>query len=250
MRMALGSTGTGGFIIALIYTRVSTDEQAREGISLDAQLADARRFAAQHGWVLGGEYQDVLSGTRDDRPQYQALLAEVRRLRTQGQAVTVVVAKLDRFGRRLLERVRCREELKALGVPVHSVREGGEVSDLVANILASVAQEEVRQLGERVAAVRRHIASNGWRPVGTCPWGFLWRPATEEERRRGAPKSVLDIDPETAPYVRRAFEMVADGATVRSVMRWAAALPSEARGGRTLGQSAVNKLIRMPVYVG
>ena len=41
---------------------------------------------------------------------------------------------------------------RALGVPVHSVREGGEVSDLVANILASVAEEESRALGERVAA--------------------------------------------------------------------------------------------------
>jgi site-specific DNA recombinase len=250
MGMKTGSKDRGRITRALIYTRVSKDEQAREGISLDAQLADCRRYAAQHSWVLDGEYQDVLSGTRDDRPQYQALLAEVRRLRAQGSAVTVVVAKLDRFGRRLLERVRCREELKGLGVPVHSVREGGEVSDLVANILASVAQEEVRQLGERVATVRRHIASNGWRPVGTCPWGYRWRPATEDERRYGAPKSVLDVDLETAPYVRRAFEMVAAGGTVRSVMRWAASLPSGARGGRVLGHSAVNKLVRMPVYVG
>jgi site-specific DNA recombinase len=248
--MRIGLKGGGAITSALIYTRVSKDDQAREGISLDAQLADCRRYAAQHGWVLGGEYQDVLSGSRDDRPQYQALLAEVRRLRTQGHAVAVVAAKLDRFGRRLLERVRCREELKALGVPLHSVREGGEVSDLVANILASVAQEEVRQLGERIAAVRRHIASNGWRPVGTCPWGYRWRPATEDERGQGAPKSVLDIDPDTAPYVQRAFEMVAAGATVRSVMRWVASLPSGARGGRVLGHSAVNKLVRMPVYVG
>src|SRR5258708_1971187 len=68
-------------------------------------------------------------------------------------AVVVVVA-LDRFGRRMLERVRCREELKALGVTTHSVREGGEVSDLVANILASVAQEEVTRLGMRIKSTR------------------------------------------------------------------------------------------------
>src|SRR5436853_51281 len=84
--------------------------------------------------------------SRDDRPDYQRLLADVRGLRAQGQPVVVVVAALDRFGRRLLERVRSREELKALGVSVHSVREGGEVSDLVANVLAAVAQEEVRRL--------------------------------------------------------------------------------------------------------
>src|SRR3954469_8460226 len=147
---------------ALIYTRVSSEEQAREGVSLDAQLTECRRYAAQHGWVLGPEFQDVLSGKRDDRPAYQALLTEVRRLRAEGHYAVVLVFRLDRLGRRILERVRCREELKALGVPVHSVREGGEVSDLVANILASVAEEESRALGERVVASKQQIAAGGW----------------------------------------------------------------------------------------
>src|SRR5712692_11110672 len=111
---------------ALIYTRVSSDDQAREGVSLDAQLTECRRYVAQHGWAIGGEFPDILSGKRDDRPKYQALLSEVRRLRADGQAVAVVVMRLDRFGRRILERVRCRAELKQLGVPTHSVREGGE----------------------------------------------------------------------------------------------------------------------------
>ena len=72
-------TSNGSIVTALIYTRVSTEDQAREGVSLDAQLAECRRYAAQQpGWVLGTEYQDVLSGKRDHRPQYQALLAEAR----------------------------------------------------------------------------------------------------------------------------------------------------------------------------
>src|SRR3954470_23196949 len=94
--------------IALIYTRVSSEEQARDGVSLDAQLAECRRYAAQLGWVLGSEFQDVLSGKRDDRPAYQALLSDVRRLRAEGRRVVVVVFRLDRLGRRILERVRCR----------------------------------------------------------------------------------------------------------------------------------------------
>ena len=74
--------------VALTYTRVSSEEQAREGVSLDAQLAECRRYAARHGWLLGQEFQDVLSGRRDDRPAYQALLAEVRRLRAEGRPVS------------------------------------------------------------------------------------------------------------------------------------------------------------------
>src|SRR5919199_1255145 len=136
---------------AVIYTRVSSEEQANEGTSLDAQLAECRRYALRHDFVIDREFTDVMSGRRDDRPRYQALLAHVRALRASGQSVVVVVAALDRFGRRMLERVRSREELKGLGVPTHSVREGGEVSDLVANILASVAQEEVARLGMRIS---------------------------------------------------------------------------------------------------
>src|ERR687893_1059539 len=169
---------------ALIYTRVSSEEQAREGVSLDAQLTECRRYAAQHGWMFGTEFQDVLSGKRDDRPAYQALLAEVRRLRAEGQPVIVLVFRLDRLGRRILERVRCREELKSLGVPVHSVREGGEVSDLVANILASVAEEESRALGERVAAAKQHLTRNGGYVPGRIPWGYQMRPATPGERAK------------------------------------------------------------------
>jgi len=67
---------------ALIYTRVSSDEQAREAISLDAQLRECRHYAARMGWTIGPEFTDVMSVTRDDRPQYHALLAEVRRLQS------------------------------------------------------------------------------------------------------------------------------------------------------------------------
>jgi site-specific DNA recombinase len=235
--------------IALIYTRVSSDEQAREGVSLDTQLAECRRYAAERGWVLGKEYQDVLSGRRDDRREYQALLADVRRLRAQGRAVAVVVMRLDRLGRRLLERVRAREELKGLGVPTHSIREGGEVSDLIANILASVAEEEVRQLGERVAGSFGHIQGNGWKKPGRPPWGYRWRAATGEERARGAPRVVLEIDEEAAPFVRELFDRAARGETIRSLIKWVAGLPARARADRNLGYRSIRAVLARSTYV-
>jgi DNA invertase Pin-like site-specific DNA recombinase len=235
-------------IIALLYTRVSTDEQAREGLSLEAQLAEDRRYVAHQGWVIGGEFQDVEKGMRDDRQGYQALLAAARSLSAGGARVVVVVAALDRFGRHLLERVRCREELKLLGIAVHSVREGGEVSDLVANVLGAVAEEEVRRLGERVKATRAHVIACGWWPVTRAPWGYLLRPPTEEERATGAPKGVLAFDDITAPYVLEAYQRVADGASVRSVFYWVTELPLEIRRGRTMPFAQVRAMLSRPVY--
>ena len=52
---------------ALIYTRVSQDEMARDGLSLITQVTNCRRYAAQRQWIIGTEYQDILRGTRDDR---------------------------------------------------------------------------------------------------------------------------------------------------------------------------------------
>src|SRR4051812_30157452 len=118
---------------ALLYTRVSTDEQAdadtlaglgreakktgRNGLSLATQLNEVRRYIAyRDGWVIQGEYTDVLSGKRDDRPGYQALLAEAKALRSQGRPVVIVVAALDRLGRDIHERVRVWKDLSPDGV--------------------------------------------------------------------------------------------------------------------------------------
>lgn len=192
----------GSTTYALSYIRVSSDEQEREGQSIAAQQTETRNYALQRGWIISGEYLDVLSGKRDDRADYQRLLADVRQMRSTGKQVVVIVSALDRFGRRLMERLRSREELKALGVATHSVREGGEVSDLVANVLGSVAEEESRRLGERVAKTWNFIRSSGWHFVGRVPFGYRLRDALEEERAQGAPKRVLDVDPDAAPYVQ------------------------------------------------
>src|SRR3954465_1486767 len=116
--------------IAVTYRRVSTDKQERDGTSIEAQQQDCRRYIKQRGCSLGTEYKDVMSGRRDDRPGYRALLDEVRRLRKADRPVVVVVAALDRLGRRLKEQVSAREELTSLGVSVHFVREGGELPEL------------------------------------------------------------------------------------------------------------------------
>ena len=71
---------TSGLVSALIYTRVSSDEQRDEGVSLAAQLRQCRQYVAGLGGaVIGGEFSDVLSGKHDARPGYVALLAEAER---------------------------------------------------------------------------------------------------------------------------------------------------------------------------
>ncbi len=240
---------SAGVTTALIYTRVSSEAQ-RDGASLDVQLRECRQYAASMGWAIGHEYTDIASGKRDDRPQYQEMLTAIRAMAVQGRRAAVVAWRLDRLGRRILERVQRREELKRLGCETHSATEGGVVSDITANVLAAVAEEETRVLGERVRGARRQLRDRGWHPVGWPAWGYRWRAATQPERARGAPAKVLEPDPATAPFVLEAFERVARGETVRHVAGWVAGLPSAARGGRALAYPAVRNVLRSPVYIG
>ncbi len=135
-------------------------------------------------------------------------------------------------------------------MPIHSVAEGGQQQELVFNILASVAQEESRQIGERVSATWRHITSRGWAKIGRVPCGYQLRPATVEERTAGSPMKVLEVDAATAPFVAEMFHKVAAGASARSVSLWAAKLPHDARGGRTMPWGSVQDALRNPLYAG
>ena len=59
---------SGGVPLAIGYIRVSSEDQAAEGVSLPAQHAEVTRYIAAHGWILDAEFQDILTGKRDDRP--------------------------------------------------------------------------------------------------------------------------------------------------------------------------------------
>jgi DNA invertase Pin-like site-specific DNA recombinase len=81
----------------VIYTRVSTEEQGRSGLGLDAQERDIGIYLENFSevpWEVIGRFQDVLSGKQDDRPQLAAALEMVRKTGAE-----LLIAKLDRLSR-------------------------------------------------------------------------------------------------------------------------------------------------------
>jgi len=233
------------------YTRVSGDKQADEGLSLAQQPERCLEYIGRlPRTIIGEHFEDIESGRKDGRNDYQRMLLTIRGLAAAGTPQVLTVPAFDRLGRNVAERVRAYEELKALGVPIHSVRDGGVVPEFVYNILAAVAQEESRQLGVRLREINVGLTSKGWHKPGSAAWGYCRREATDAERGQGSPKSVLVLDDDAAPYVREAWERLASGESVRSIAGWIARLPDSVRGGRNLGFNAVRKLFRSPVYVG
>lgn len=235
--------------VGLIYCRVSTDEQGREGVSLDDQLATDRAYCAAHRVVIHGEYQDIQSGTKPTRADYQRLLAEARALKAEKRRPAVIVKFQDRLGRDMLEAARAYVELTKLGIDVHVAESGGVPSELEYYMRALIAQEESRNISRRIVSTFRYFAERQWHKPGSSAWGYRLRPATEAERADGSPKNVLEIDDATAPYVQMAWQRLAEGESVRSIAHWVQGLPEQARGGRNLGYNGVRKVLRAPVYV-
>lgn len=141
-------SGASARVVA--YTRVSTSEQADSGAGLGAQRSAIDATAAARGWEIVARFEDGgISGSTLDRPGLNEALAMVER----GDADALVVAKLDRLSRSLMdfaglmERARKRGwSLVALDLGVDTTTPAGE---MLANVMASFAQYERRIIGQR-----------------------------------------------------------------------------------------------------
>lgn len=107
-----------------IYARVSTEEQAEEGYSIQAQLDTLRQYAKQNRYIVSKEYKDEgISGKSiQKRPQLQQLLRDAK----QGLFQEVIVWKINRISRNQLDLLTIVDELQKHGVSFRSYTENFE----------------------------------------------------------------------------------------------------------------------------
>jgi len=158
--------GEGDFVVG--YVRVSTEEQGSVGAGLEAQRQAIVDECARRGWSLLRVEEDVLSGRSLKRPGLQAALGVCR----SGEVSGIVVAKLDRLSRSIVGFGHLLEEARRKGFNVAALDLGLDLStpqgELVANVIASVAQWERRIIGQRTKealAVKRAQGVRMGRPV-------------------------------------------------------------------------------------
>lgn len=107
---------------AVIYCRVSSEEQANEGASLDAQQSISSDYATKQGWKIAGVFVERgVTGSTSDRPELQNLLQFVKE--NKGQVQFCLVHKVDRLARDIYVHSFIRNELMKYGVKLHSVTE-------------------------------------------------------------------------------------------------------------------------------
>lgn len=135
----------------IAYYRVSTDQQGRSGLGLEAQRAAVVQFVAARGGEIVAEYTEVESGRKSDRPQLAAALAECRRCK-----ITLVIAKLDRLARNVAFVAR----LMDTGVPFLAV-DMPTADRFMLHVYAAMAEEEARRTSARTKAALAAAKARG-----------------------------------------------------------------------------------------
>lgn len=158
-----------------LYTRVSTEEQARHGISLEAQSAALHEWAESNGHIIVGEYTDDGVSARkapSKRPALQQLLRDIPANKTELIAFT----KLDRYTRNVKGYYQVQDTLDRNKVSWIAIQEDYETitasGRFKVNIMLSVAENEADRTSERIKSIMEHKVVMGEAITRSLPMGY------------------------------------------------------------------------------
>ncbi|WP_027285930.1 recombinase family protein [Rubritepida flocculans] len=227
-----------------VYTRKSTDEGLdKEFNTLDAQREACEAYIASQraeGWVLVRDRYDDggFSGGTLDRPALKRLLADIE----QGLIDVVVLYKIDRLSRSLMDFAKLVETFEAHGVTFTSVTQSFSTTTsmgrLTLNILLSFAQYEREIIGERIRDKVAASKARGMWMGGKVPLGY-----DVADRK-------LVVNDAEAARVRRVFELFVETDSGVETVRRLQAEGVTAKSGRPIDKGDVYKILNLRTYIG
>jgi DNA invertase Pin-like site-specific DNA recombinase len=196
---------------AYIYARVSTDEQAEEGKSIETQIKLCSNYAKSNGISLAGQFIDEgKSATTINRPALKEMLAKCEE---DGIVDIILIQDTDRLARNTLDHLTIKSILKKQDIQLISISQlmldDSPEGNLIDTILASVNAFQSQITGRKTSKVMEEKAKTGWYPGGLPALGY-------KNIDNPLPSSTLDkriitLDEEVAPHIKKIFEMYAKG---------------------------------------
>ena len=219
----------------VLYARVSSKEQEREGYSIDAQLRLLREYANREGFTILHEYVEVETAKRAGRPVFREMLEFLK----VEEDCAVLVEKTDRLYRNLRDYVTIDE----MGLTLHFVKEGAVIGPdarshdrFIHDIKVVLAKNYVDNLSEETRkGMAEKLRVGGWPTL--APFGY--------KNVRGVVS--VEPDPESARAVRWLYHRFAGGdISVRELTR------EFKRAGfkRRVVRAMIYKILRDPFYKG
>jgi site-specific DNA recombinase len=225
---------------AVLYARVSTEEQARSGYSLAQQLEALREHALREGYEIIEEVEDPgYSGASLERPG----LDRVRDLVAAGGAALVLAQDRDRFAREPAHHYLLKREFEESGCKLRALNDRGDDTpegELTDGILDQLAKFERAKTAERTRRGKLRRAREGKVIAGhTPPYGFRYNSGRDN----------LIVDAERIRVVRRIFSELAVGGSVfgvsQALMRESVPAPA---GGENWNHNAIRRIILSDLY--
>lgn len=197
-------------ICTALYIRVSTQLQADEGFSLEAQQERLQAYCKAQGWHVceGHIYIDAgVSGKTTDRPAFQAMLQAAQ----AGQIQRIVAMKLDRMARNVREFLATVDQLKADGCDLVLVKESFDTSTphgrFALTMFAAMAELEASTITERVMTGKAQKASQGGFNGAPEAYGYSYS------------SGQFTVNPTEAHWVREIFASFLAGHSLNSIAK-------------------------------
>ncbi|MCU5498741.1 recombinase family protein [Bacillus wiedmannii] len=222
----------------VIYRRVSTDMQAEEGFSLEAQKMRLEAYAQSQGWDVVDDYMDDgYSAKNMDRPELQRMLKDARDRKFE----IILVYKLDRLCRSTRDLNDMIEEFEENKVKFKSATEVLDTTTatgrLFINLIGTLAQWEREQTAERVTETMYNRAARGYINGGPVPYGYT----------RDNKKTVINED--EAKIVKMIFKDALSHGT-----HWICKKLNDSgiksKTGKHWSKLTVIQMLRNPIYCG
>lgn len=229
---------------AVLYARVSSKEQEREGFSIDSQLKLLRTYAEENGIRIAREFVDVETAKATGRTYFNEMIGY---LRSHPAADTILVEKTDRLYRNLRDWVTIDE----LDLEIHFAKENVVLASdsrssekFLHGIKVLMAKNYIDNLSEEVRKGMLEKAEQGiWPSIAPTGYRNVMGPHG---------KRVIEPDPGSAEGVTRLFEWYSTGRySLKQAAKMARAEGMTFRGSiRPISTSSVHKILRSRIYTG
>jgi site-specific DNA recombinase len=223
---------------AILYTRVSTDEQAERGYSLADQKDKLQRYCKDNSLEALVHYQEDYSAKTFDRPEFKKLLSYIKQ--HKGEVKFLIFHKWDRFSRNATDAYMMIRELNKLNVTPRAIEQPLDLSIpenkmMLAFYLTAPEIENDRRSMNVTNGMRRAMKQGRW--VAFAPKGYL--------NKRDEDNRPIIVPGSQADFIKKAFSELAKGIKPAEHIR-----RELAKEGFSCSRNNFNRLIRNPIYCG
>ncbi len=223
-----------------IYARKSTESEDRQKLSISAQLAELKEFAAKEKLEIVASFQEAKTAKEPGRAQFAKMIKQIK----EGKAEGILAWHPDRLARNSIDGGRIvylvdTGKLKDLKFPTFWF-DNTPQGKFMLNIAFGQSKYYVDNLSQNIKrGIRQKLRKGLW--PSFAPIGYL-----NNRKTKG-----INIDKEKAPLIRKAFQLYSDGEhTFKTVAKFLEKEGLRSYKGNVLSVSCARRMLRNPIYYG